>query len=660
MAIVFPASPSVNDTFTEGSITYKWDGAKWIGLGVTPADRLVEGSNSLEIDASNNLVWTGDNVGIGTDNPGEKLVVQGPVVCKGTLSAGQTSAGVLDFSGNDLRIRCYGATTGSGAFSIRTGGGAGNADTEALRITSDGRLITKEDISIEGTGDKTLSIYCEDTGVQATPKTFINLYGENTANEKKLQAQIASAPGAVASSAGELHFSTNNSSSVITRRMTINQDGNVGVGVVSPVVRLDVERATAGTIARFYDTGSNGDALYNGGPIVGLSRVSDGSVSLDGPLFQVGIDTNSTSTYNIDETVFCVANNGVGVGLVAPRVPLEINATHDTTAGNLTPVLRLSTGNSYTGLNTGSALEFGTTNTLYPTWVKGRIGAVYDNVTSFGGEIVFHTNNGSSQTDLSEKMRITAGGEIGTQLKITMRENLINAFSLDSNGANGYFRIVDEYDTFERLRIHGDGTFSLNTTGASNYDQTDNTRNLDTTSSSVGGNFAFRRDKGTMIIANDTNTGWSLMYLNKFNYNSGEDNRWAAFYLNGSPKDTIVWNGTSVIFGGASDYRIKKNVRDFTSGIDKVKQLKVHIFDYIETDRGNNHVGFIAHELQEVIPEAVGGVKDGMRKDEQTGEDVMDVQMVEAGKVTPVLTAALQEAIAEIETLKARLDAAGL
>jgi len=67
MAIVFPASPSVNETFTAGSITYKWDGDKWIGLGVTPADRLVEGSNSLEITASNELQWTGGNVGIGTD-----------------------------------------------------------------------------------------------------------------------------------------------------------------------------------------------------------------------------------------------------------------------------------------------------------------------------------------------------------------------------------------------------------------------------------------------------------------------------------------------------------------------------------------------------------------------------------------------------------------
>ena len=72
MAINFPASPSVNETFTEGSITYKClqnNPTKWIGLGVTPADRLVEGSNNLEINSSNNLIWTGGSVGIGTSSP---------------------------------------------------------------------------------------------------------------------------------------------------------------------------------------------------------------------------------------------------------------------------------------------------------------------------------------------------------------------------------------------------------------------------------------------------------------------------------------------------------------------------------------------------------------------------------------------------------------
>jgi len=76
MAIVFPASPNINETFTEGSITYKCvqtNPNKWIGLGITPADRLVEGSNSLEINASNNLVWTGNNVGINDTSPDNKF-----------------------------------------------------------------------------------------------------------------------------------------------------------------------------------------------------------------------------------------------------------------------------------------------------------------------------------------------------------------------------------------------------------------------------------------------------------------------------------------------------------------------------------------------------------------------------------------------------------
>ncbi len=72
MPLLFPASPNVNDTHTEGSITYKWDGDKWIGLGLTPVDRLVEGSNKLEIE-SNNLLWTGDDVGIGTDTPDQHV-----------------------------------------------------------------------------------------------------------------------------------------------------------------------------------------------------------------------------------------------------------------------------------------------------------------------------------------------------------------------------------------------------------------------------------------------------------------------------------------------------------------------------------------------------------------------------------------------------------
>ena len=78
MAINFPNSPSTNDTFTAGSITYKWDGTKWIGLGLTPVDRLVEGSNSLII-TSNDLLWSGGKVGINSSSPSTTLSVGGTV-----------------------------------------------------------------------------------------------------------------------------------------------------------------------------------------------------------------------------------------------------------------------------------------------------------------------------------------------------------------------------------------------------------------------------------------------------------------------------------------------------------------------------------------------------------------------------------------------------
>jgi len=114
--------------------------------------------------------------------------------------------------------------------------------------------------------------------------------------------------------------------STVGEVLTLHSNGMVGLGTDDPQTQLDVYRATAGTIGRFYDTGSNGYALYNGGPIVGLSRISNGSVSLDGLLFQVGIDKSLSDSYNIDETVFCVANTGVGIGTDNPDSTLNIQS----------------------------------------------------------------------------------------------------------------------------------------------------------------------------------------------------------------------------------------------------------------------------------------------------------------------------------------------
>ena len=143
MAINFPASPSVNDTFTAGSITYKWDGAKWIGLGVTPADRLVEGSNSLEIDASNNLSWTGNNVQIGPTTATSKLTISSTTT--GTFDALNIASGLTSTNGYQVGI----ASDGN-VFHWNTTDSWMNFATknaERFRITEDGDLIINNNLT---------------------------------------------------------------------------------------------------------------------------------------------------------------------------------------------------------------------------------------------------------------------------------------------------------------------------------------------------------------------------------------------------------------------------------------------------------------------------------------------------------------------------------
>ena len=108
---------------------------------------------------------------------------------------------------------------------------------------------------------------------------------------------------------------------------------------------------------------------------------------------------------------------------------------------------------------------------------------------------------------------------------------------------------------------------------------------------------------------------------------------------------------TSVSYTTSSDYRLKENVVDIADGIARVKQLAPKRFNFIE-DADTTVDGFLAHEAQTVVPEAVTGTHNEVDDD---GNAVM--QGIDTSKLVPLLTAALQEAIAEIETLKTKVAA---
>ena len=122
-------------------------------------------------------------------------------------------------------------------------------------------------------------------------------------------------------------------------------------------------------------------------------------------------------------------------------------------------------------------------------------------------------------------------------------------------------------------------------------------------------------------------------------------------YNTGTTLGSIYRSYGSMVYSTSSDYRLKENIVNLTWASDKIKLLPVRRFNFIEhPDRTVD--GFLAHEVAKVVPEAVLGEKDAI---DAKGKPVY--QAIDQSKLVPLLTAGLQEALAEIEKLKERLSA---
>jgi hypothetical protein len=157
--------------------------------------------------------------------------------------------------------------------------------------------------------------------------------------------------------------------------------------------------------------------------------------------------------------------------------------------------------------------------------------------------------------------------------------------------------------------------------------------------------------KGTIYSCNNDAGGSSNMLTLQRSASGGNV---ARFVRGTGSVGTISVTASATSYNTTSDYRLKENVVSLSGAIARLNQLSVYRFNFI-VDPTVVVDGFIAHEAQEVVPECVTGEKDEVDAD---GNPVM--QGIDQSKLVPLLTAALQEAIAKIEQLEQRLAAAGI
>ena len=263
---------------------------------------------------------------------------------------------------------------------------------------------------------------------------------------------------------------------------------------------------------------------------------------------------------------------------------------------------------------------------------NGRIGILDPNLDNFDSSADDLVINGAANTGIT----INSGGTTSTA-----EGALVFAEGNGSGGSADGFRGAIQYkhgddrmmfytNNGERMRILTGGAVLIGRTSASSYGNLLETKSITVETDGDTTGMRFNRT--------DSNSAWVAM----------------RFYIQQNQKGYIQVNVNDVTYSTSSDYRLKENEVLISDGITRLKELKPYRFNW-KTDTSRKVDGFFAHEASEVVPESVSGEKDAVDEDGNP-----DYQVIDHSKLVPLLTAALQEAVTEIESLKARLDAAGL
>ena len=455
----------------------------------------------------------------------------------------------------------------------------------------------------------------------------------------------------------------------------VEESGNVGIGTTSPSYKADIQNSGNNIIQT---TG-----VISGGVTAINLRQSRGSLSSP---------TNSSTNGDGNYIVSQIYRNGgynsnAWIGLVTDAAADDGRIVFGTaSSGTVAEKMRIDSSGNVEVRDGGSLRTYRSGNSAYAglfmdageklyirnSWAvkdivmlrTGEVGIGNDNPKAtlntnlqVEGSILAYMSGTSLTFDGGKNVAVThSSSALGTGTA----GGLLLANNNNSNGAPSPLiafsaRSASSSYNHTYATIHGEKT-------SSGADSNWNTGALIfSTSSGTGPNERMRITKDGNLLINTTsktsfptNAGAAAFgaggEVNLKLSSYGAAHTYQQFILGGSVVGSISSTTSTTSYNQSSDYRLKENVVEMTGALDRVNQLQPKRFNFI-ADTDTTVDGFLAHEVQDIVPEAITGEKDAV-----DDEGNPEYQGIDHSKLVPLLTKAIQEQQAQIEALQSEIN----